>query len=144
MFIGEYEHSLDTKNRLSIPRRFRDQALADGDAVAFFLTRGLDECLFIFTEAQWEKVVAGLSTKPFTDSATRRFQRLFFSNAVRAELDGQGRILIPDNLKKVGGITRNITLVGVYDRIEVWDRERWKAVKETSGGEYESLAQQLF
>jgi MraZ protein len=144
MFIGEYEHALDGKNRLSLPRRFREVAHEAGEDASFFITRGLDECLFVFTSSQWDKVVAGLSTKPFTDSATRRFQRLFFSNAVKVDLDNQGRILVPDALKRVADLKKNVTLVGVYTRIEVWDRDRWNAIRETAGSEYESLAQQIY
>jgi len=144
MFIGEYEHTLDVKNRLSMPRKFREVVETAQEQPFFFITRGLDECLFVFTSSQWDNVVSGLSTKPFTDSATRRFQRLFFSNAVQVEMDKQGRILIPDTLRRIGGLKKNVTLVGVYTRIEVWDREKWKAVQAASGGEYESLAQQLF
>ena len=144
MFIGEYDHTLDGKNRLSIPRKFRETIDSSGEQKGFYITRGLDECLFVFAASQWESVVAGIRNKPFTDAVTRRFQRLFFSNAAFVEIDNQGRVLVPENLKRAAGLSKNVTVVGIYDRIEVWDRERWRSMKQASGGEYESLAQQMF
>ena len=144
MFIGEYEHALDGKNRLNIPRKFREEIESSQDAKGLYITRGLDDCLFLFAASQWDTVVKTIRNKPFVDAATRRFHRIFFSNTTHCELDAQGRVLIPENLKNAVGIDRNVTVVGVYDRIEVWDRQRWKSMKESSAGEYESLAQQLF
>ncbi len=144
MFIGEYDHKIDSKNRLSIPRKFRD-VLKEGDEVSgFYITRGLDQCLFLFTASQWNEVTTTLRQRAFTDSASRRFERLFFSNASFCELDGQGRILIPEKLKDVASLEKNVTLVGVYSRVEVWSRSRWRAVQQADTGEYESLAEQLF
>lgn len=144
MFIGEYDHAIDGKNRLSIPRKFRETLDSSDDPKGFFVTRGLDNCLFLFTKSQWDKVVERLESRPFTNEVARKFQRLFFSSAVYEEIDNQGRILIPDNLKAAIGLARNVSLVGVNARIEVWDRERWHSMKESSAGAYESMAQQLF
>ncbi|MCD6404545.1 MAG: division/cell wall cluster transcriptional repressor MraZ [Planctomycetes bacterium] len=144
MFIGEYDHRLDAKNRLNVPRKFRQALKATEEAQGFFITRGLDDCLFLYTVSQWTEVTASLREKSFTDSVTRRFQRLFFSNAGYCELDGQGRVLIPDNLKRVANLKKSVTVVGVYSRIEVWSADRWKAVKEVDSGDYEALAEQLF
>jgi len=144
MFIGEYDHKIDSKNRLSIPRKFRDVLKASEEVNGFYVTRGLDRCLFLFTGSQWDEVTAGLRQRAFTDSSTRRFQRLFFSNASFCEIDNQGRILIPEKLKGTAGLARDVTIVGVYSRIEIWSRSRWKAVQEADGGEYEALAEHLF
>ena len=144
MFIGEHDHKIDSKNRLSIPSKFRDILKASDEVNGFYVTRGLDQCLFLFTGSQWDEVTGSLRQRAFTDSASRRFQRLFFSNASFCELDNQGRILIPEKLKDVARISKEVTIVGVYSRIEVWSRSRWKAVQEADGGEYEALAEQLF
>lgn len=144
MFIGDYDHRLDAKNRLSIPRKFREIIEATEEAKGFFVTRGLDSCLFLYTQSQWNEVTAGLVSKPFTDSTVRRFWRLFFSNATYCELDSQGRVLIPEKLKDEAKLDKNVTIVGIYNHIEIWSKERWKAVKEVDSGEYEALAEQLF
>ena len=144
MFIGEYEHRLDAKNRLSIPRKFREHLKATEDANGLIATRGLDTCLFLYTPGQWNEVTANLKEKAFTDSAVRRFERLFYAQATFLELDNQGRVLIPENLKQFARLEKNVTVVGVHGRIEVWSRTRWKAIEEADGGEYEALAEQLF
>lgn len=144
VFIGEYDHKTDSKNRLSIPRKFRDVLKASDEVDGFYVTRGLDQCLFLFTGSQWDEVTGDLRQRAFTDSATRRFQRLFFSNASFCELDNQGRILIPDKLRAIANLAKEVTVVGVYSRVEVWSRSRWNAIQEADGGEYEVLAEQLF
>ena len=144
MFIGEYEHTVDGKNRLSIPRKFREIVESSEDQKGFFITLGLDNCLFLFTKKQWDSVIERLESRPFTNEVARGFQRLFFSSAVYVDLDNQGRVLIPENLKRRVGLVKNVTVVGVNARIELWDRERWRAMKESSTGTYESMAQQLF
>jgi MraZ protein len=144
MFIGEYEHTVDGKNRLSIPRKFREIVDSSEDQKGFFLTLGLDSCLFLFTKKQWDGVIERLESRPFTNEVARGFQRLFFSSAVYVDLDNQGRVLIPENLKRRVGIVKKVAVVGVNARIELWDRERWRAMKESSTSTYESMAQQLF
>ncbi|MHC4711644.1 MAG: division/cell wall cluster transcriptional repressor MraZ [Planctomycetota bacterium] len=144
MFIGHFEHRLDAKNRLSIPRQFRDAVKTDEEKNGFFVTPGLDICLFLFTSSQWDSITQALKGKPLTDSAVRRFQRLFFSNAAYCELDNQGRILIPAHLKQTAQLNKKATIVGVHSRIEVWSSSRWKAVQEADIGEYEALAERLF
>ena len=144
MFIGEYEHRLDAKNRLSIPRKFREFLKATEEVKGFFATRGLDTCLFLYTASQWNEVTASLKEKAFTDSAVRRFERLFYAHADFCELDNQGRVLIPERLKRFARLDKSVTIVGVHTRIEVWSRSRWKAVEEVDSGEYEALAEKLF
>jgi len=143
MFFGAFEHSLDTKNRLSIPSKFREVIEKSSNPTKVFITLGLDECLFLFSADQWERVVASFSSMPFTDEATRDFNRLFFHGTVDADLDAQGRILIPENLKVHAGLAKNVTLIGVNQYIELWDRDKWAQRKAKLSGKYEVLAQQL-
>lgn len=144
MFFGEFEHHIDGKNRLSIPSRFREAIEASEDKKGFFMTRGLDDCLFLYSDRQWNEVIARFREKPFTDAVVRRFQRLFYANAAYADIDNQGRVLIPENLKSLAKLGKNVTVIGLNDRIEVWDRDLWLANKAATRGEYESLAQQMF
>lgn len=144
MFIGEYDHRLDNKNRLSVPRKFREVLKSTEDVQGFFVTRGLDTCLFLYTASQWNEAKANLKDKPFTGLAVRRFQRLFFGNASFCELDKQGRILIPEKLREVAQLEKNVTVVGVDSRVEVWSRSRWESAKEADSSEYEKLAEELF
>jgi len=143
MFIGEYEHRLDAKNRLSIPRKFRDHVEETEERKGFYVTLGLDNCLFLYTPSQWGEVSSQLRDKPFTDPAARRFKRLFFSNATYAEIDSQGRVLVPDKLKRAVGLNKNVTVVGVHSHVEVWARNRWKEASEADESEYEELAERL-
>ncbi len=143
MFIGEYDHNLDGKNRLSIPSKFREIVEGGEEAKGFYVTLGLDTCLFLFTASQWERVTSALRARSFTDANARKFQRIFYSNAVYVDIDRQGRVLIPESLKVAAQIARQVSLVGVDERIEVWDRARWKSSKEAFSGEYETLAAQL-
>jgi len=144
MFIGEYEHTLDGKNRLSVPHKFREIVESSEEQKGFYVTLGLDNCLFLFTKKQWDAVIAKLENVSFTNDAARGFERVFFSSAVYAEIDNQGRVLIPEPLKRTAGLAKNVAVVGVNARIEVWDRDRWRAMKGSSSGSYGSWAQQLF
>jgi len=144
MFIGHFEHRLDAKNRLSIPRQFRDAVKTSEEKNGFFVTPGLDTCLFLFTNSQWEAIAAKLEEKPLTDSTVRRFQRIFFSNTAYCPLDNQGRILLPAHLKETAQLEKRVTIVGLRSRVEVWSATRWKAAQQIDIGEYEALAERLF
>jgi MraZ protein len=144
VFIGEYEHSLDGKNRLNIPSSFRETIEADEATKVLYITLGLDTCLFLYTESQWGKVAASLRAMQFTGADARRFNRIFFSSARKAEIDDQGRILVPESLKTQAQITKGVTVVGVDERIEIWDRELWKIMKTPPSGEFERLAEELY
>jgi MraZ protein len=143
VFYGEYEHSLDGKNRLSIPASFRETVEANETTKVLYMTLGLDKCLFLYTESQWGRVTASLRAMQFTGAAARRFNRIFFSNARKLEIDDQGRVLVPEPLKSQAEIAKSVTVIGVDDRIEVWDRELWKTMKSAPDGEYERLAEGL-
>ncbi|MCR5685421.1 MAG: division/cell wall cluster transcriptional repressor MraZ [Lachnospiraceae bacterium] len=118
MFMGEYGHVLDPKNRVIIPARFRE-----GLEGKFIITSGLDGCLYLLTMKAWESFVEQLAGLPFTKQ-TREFRRFFTQNAAEAEIDNQGRVLIPQNLKALAGIDKDVVFVGVIDKIELWAKER--------------------
>ena len=118
MFMGEFNHVLDPKNRVIVPAKFREE-LKD----RFVLTAGLDGCLYLLTYEYWEKFAAQLAELPFTRQ-TRELQRFFTQNAAEAEIDKQGRIVIPANLKSLAGIDKEVVFVGVIGKIELWAKEK--------------------
>lgn len=120
MFIGEYQHSLDSKNRVIMPARFREK-LGDN----FVMTKGLDNCLFIYTLDEWDKVEEKLKNLPLTNKDGRAFVRFFFSGASEGETDKQGRALIPSTLKEYAKIEKDVVIIGVSTRIEIWSVEEW-------------------
>ncbi len=142
MFYGEYEHALDTKGRVIIPAKFRE-IFKEHYAERFFLTRGLDRCLFVFTEEIWKTQEKKFRDMPFTKQESRKFNRLYFSGACEVVADKQGRILIPDYLKSYGEIKVNVVLIGVSDRIEIWAKEKWKEFFDSHKGSFEDLAEKL-
>ena len=142
MFYGEYEHTIDKKGRIIIPSKFRD-FLKEYDVKKLFATRGLDMCLFLFTEDEWKAQESKFKSISFTKSESRKFNRLYFSGAVQVECDGQGRILIPKYLKDFAEIKRDIMIIGVSNRIEIWAREMWRDYYEGSKGSFEEIAEKL-
>ena len=120
MFIGEYQHSLDSKNRVIMPARFREK-LGDN----FVMTKGLDNCLFIYTQDEWDKVEEKLKNLPLSNKDGRAFVRFFFSGASEGETDKQGRALIPSTLKEYAKIEKDVVIIGVSTRIEIWSVEEW-------------------
>jgi MraZ protein len=120
MFLGEYLHIFDSKNRISLPSRFRKDL---GRAV--IITRGLDHCLYIYARKAWEKQAATYAAKTSGNAAERGLARLFLAGSSDAEIDGAGRVLIPENFKKFAGINERAVIAGVADRVEVWEEEAW-------------------
>lgn len=118
MFMGEFNHVLDPKNRVIVPAKFREELKEK-----FVITAGLDGCLYILTYEYWERFVAQLAELPFTKQ-TRELQRFFTQNAAEAEIDKQGRIVIPANLKSLAGIDKDVVFVGVIGKIELWAKEK--------------------
>lgn len=125
MFMGEYQHSLDEKGRVTIPSRYRDQLGA-----AFVLTKGLDGCLFIYSQLEWTGFEEKLKNLPMSNTGARKFARFFLSGAVECTLDKQGRILIPNALRVYSLIQKDIVFIGMSNHIEVWSLEKWKAYNE--------------
>lgn len=121
MFIGEYQHSIDSKNRMMVPAKFR-QDLGGG----FIITKGLDGCLYIYTKEEWARIEDKLKTLPLTSKEARAFTRFFFSGASEVDIDKQGRTLIPQNLIEYAKIKKDIVSIGVSTRIEIWSKENWE------------------
>lgn len=138
MLIGEYEHTLDEKKRVSLPKAF---AKALGRKMV--LTRGLDSCLFLFSEDGWKKVANKLQALSFAQSDTRGFNRFILSGAVEVEPDAAGRILIPDHQKQFAGLKRTVIFAGVSDRVEIWDAALWRNYKARIEKQAERMAEKL-
>ena len=139
MFFGEYEHTIDDKNRLTLPARFRD-ALADG----VVLTRGLDDCLYAYARSDWNALVeARLGTLDTFSKEARDLKRFFFSAASDAELDKQGRVLVPPALLRHGRLGREVVVAGVHDHLEIWDRVAWNDNVTKVEGSADDVAERL-
>lgn len=136
MFMGEYAHSLDSKGRLIIPSKFRE-ALGD----KFVVTRSLDQCLCIYDMEDWENFVSRLSNIPYNVKKQRQLVRFFLSGANEVEPDKQGRVLIPANLREAAGIDKDVILVGVGSRIEVWSAKAWE--ENMSSDEINEIAEEM-
>ncbi len=142
MFYGEYLHSIDRKGRLILPAKFREAAKAHF-IEKFFVTRGLDKCLFMFAEEEWRTQENKFKTIPFTKQQARTFNRLYFSGAVEVISDKQGRILIPQYLKDFAMIKKDVMIVGVSNRIEIWAKDKWQEFYGTSRQSFEEIAEKL-
>ena len=138
MLIGEYLHTLDSKKRLSLPSKFRKEV---GRRVV--VTRGLDSCLFMFPERAWQKIAEKVSGLPVGQADTRGISRFLLSGAVETEVDGAGRILIPDFLKDFAGLKGRVVLAGVSDRVEIWDEKIWAGYKRRIERGADRMAQTL-
>ena len=138
MFIGEYAHNLDNKGRIIIPSKFRDELHN-----SFILTRGLDNCLTIYSLEQWQKIVEEINKLPNTKKATRQYIRILTSKASECVLDNQGRIQIPTYLSKDVNITKECVVVGVNDHIEIWDKDTWEAYFKEASDNFEEVAENL-
>ncbi len=142
MFYGEHDHTIDRKGRLIIPSRFRE-VLKDHYGDKCVVTRGLDRCLFLFPEDEWRTQESKFRALSFTKQEARRFNRFYFSGAAELAFDRQGRVLIPQYLKEYAGIKRDVMLVGVSNRIEIWDKEGWKKFYDEFKESYEQVAEKL-
>lgn len=138
MFIGEYQHSIDEKGRLSIPAKFRLE-LKDGAVV----TRGLDKCLFLYTKDEWGRLAEKISALPMAKSNSRAFSRLMLAGAMDALPDNQGRVMVPEYLREYAGIKKNVVVAGVGSRLELWDRDEWEAYKNGAERSSTDAAEQL-
>ena len=142
MFYGEYQHALDRKGRLIFPSKFR-QVAKENFIERFYITRGLDRCLFVFTEEEWKLQEQKFKALPFTKAEARKFNRLYFSGASEIVADRQGRVLLPKYLKDYAGIERQVVVVGVANRIEIWSQKRWQEFYEKTQGTFEDIAEKL-
>ncbi|MEW6574380.1 MAG: division/cell wall cluster transcriptional repressor MraZ [Bacillota bacterium] len=138
MFIGEYAHVLDAKGRVFVPAGFRE-GLGD----RFILTKGLDRCLFGFTLQEWGKLEEKLHRLPFARAEARAFTRVFFSGAAAVDVDKQGRILVPANLREYAGLAKDVVILGVSSRVEFWAREEWERYSLQIQDKYEQIAEKI-
>lgn len=142
MFYGEYQHTIDRKGRLILPSRFREVAKSNF-IEKFFVNRGLDKCLFMFSEEEWKNQENKFKNLSFTKQQARTFNRLYFSQAAEVNADRQGRILIPQFLKEFADIKRDVVIIGVSNRIEVWSKANWQDFYNKSSSTFESIAESL-
>ena len=142
MFYGEYLHSMDRKGRLILPAKFREVAKVNF-IEKLFVTRGLDKCLFMFSEEEWKTQEGKFKSISFTKQQSRTFNRLYFSGAAEIVADRQGRILLPQYLKDFAEIKRDVVIVGVSNRIEVWAKDKWHEFYGNSRQSFEEIAEKL-
>lgn len=138
MFIGEYQHNIDNKGRLIIPSKLRE-----GLGENFIMTKGLDNCLFVYSKSEWNILEEKLKSLPLTSRDARAFVRFFFSGATECELDKQGRILIPANLRNHSKLEKEAIIIGVGTRVEIWSKEEWDIYNEDDSLSYESIAEKM-
>ncbi len=143
MFYGEHQHSIDEKGRLIIPSKFRE-VFKENYVERFFVTRGLDSCLFVFAEDEWKKQEAKFRSLPFTSVQARQFNRIYFSGACEVTCDKQGRILVPDYLKEFAKIQRDVIIVGVSNRMEIWAKQNWEDFYKNTKDSFEKISEQIF
>lgn len=139
MFIGEYHHSIDDKGRLIIPSKFREEL-----GNKFIITRGIENCLFVYSLESWEKIVNKLESLPFTKKDARAFIRFFLSGASEAEFDKQGRINITSPLISYANITKECVVIGTGDRLEIWSEESWNDFFISARDSMSDIAENLF
>jgi MraZ protein len=143
LFIGTFYHNLDAKNRVTVPRKILEKAVSNGRSSKFYVSMGMEDCLFLFTEKRWEELTQSLDSVSLGKLEARDFQRLFFSDTYEVDVDGSGRILIPDVLKSSAGLTREVVFLGAGSRVEIWDAERWKTRKSKIAGGYATIASEI-
>ena len=137
MFIGEDQHALDSKNRMIVPSKLREEL-----GNKFVITKGLDGCLYAYPQDEWKNLEEKMKTLPLTNRDARSFVRFFFAGACEIEMDKQGRGLIPQNLKEYAGIEKEIVSIGVLTRVEIWSKEKWQEYND-SNVDFESIAEKM-
>jgi MraZ protein len=138
MFMGEFQHNIDDKGRITVPVKFR-AALG----TQFVVTRGLDQCLFVYPAAEWEIMEQRLKTLPLMKADARAFSRFFFSGATVCELDKQGRVNLPATLVEFAQIIKDCVVIGVSSRLEIWSKERWQTYYADSADTFNEIAENL-
>ena len=138
MFIGEYHHSLDEKGRMALPTKFRS-SLVDGCVV----TRGIDQCLSVYTMEEWKTLAEKLGTLPLAQANSRAFSRLMLAGAMDAQPDKQGRVVLPDYLREYAKLDKNVVVVGLYNRLEIWDEAAWTSYKRNTEESSTDIAEKL-
>ncbi|MDD6223601.1 MAG: division/cell wall cluster transcriptional repressor MraZ [bacterium] len=139
MFMGEHRHTIDDKGRMIIPSKFRSEL---GDK--FIITRGIEKCLFVYSETEWNGIVSKLNQLPFTKKDARNFSRFFLSGAAMVEFDKQGRINIPTSLISYADLIKDCVVVGVGDRLEIWSEQNWNQFFDINQDQMSDIAENLF
>lgn len=138
MFIGEYQHTIDNKGRVIMPSKFREDLGSN-----FIMTKGLDNCLFVYPIEEWQVLEEKLRSLPLTNRDARAFVRFFFAGATECILDKQGRVLIPGNLREHAKLIKDAVIIGVAARIEIWSKEEWAAYNEDDSLSYDNIAEKM-
>ena len=138
MFMGEYSHTIDTKGRLIIPSRFREEL-----GETFVVTKGLDGCLFVFSDEEWKAFEIKLKSLPLTNKNARQFARFFVAGATPCELYKQGRILLPATLREFAGLEKDVVLTGMLNRIEIWSKDKWNENNSLDDVAMDEIAEQM-
>lgn len=138
MLIGEYKYNLDQKGRIMVPSKFREKF-----GISAIVTKGLENCLFVFPKEEWDKVVEKILKLPLSQSNSRAFVRLMLAGAYESSVDGQGRILIPEYLRSYANLNKRVVIVGLYSRIEIWNEKNWEEYKKQSEEQAQDIAENL-
>jgi MraZ protein len=141
LLTGTHPRTLDEKKRLALPKRIREHL---GEAKELFVTPGLDQCLWIFTQQGLEELAGKLDQTPATDAEARVFRRLFFARMEAVDIDGSGRILIPERLVAIGKLVREVVMIGVRDHLELWDEALWQQYMDQHGPRFDAVAEKAF
>ena len=138
MFIGEYEHSVDAKGRLIMPAKLREEI---GDK--FVITKGVDGCLFAYSQTEWTAFEEKLKSLPISNKNARDFTRFFLSGAIECEIDKQGRFLITSNLREFAGLEKDVVIIGVNTRIEIWSKDKWQKYSSDENVNVDEIAENM-
>ncbi len=138
MFIGEYEHSVDVKGRLIMPAKLREEI---GDK--FVVTKGLDGCLFAYSQTEWTAFEEKLKSLPISNKNARDFTRFFLSGAIECEIDKQGRFLITSNLREFAGLEKDVVIIGVNTRVEIWSKDKWQKYSSDENVNVDEIAENM-
>ena len=138
MLIGEYEHSIDTKGRLIMPSKLKEDI-----GEKFVVTKGLDGCLFVYSQTEWKIFEDKLRTFPLTNKDARALIRFFLAGAMECEIDKQGRFLIPSNLRGFAGLEKEVVVIGVLDKIEIWSKDKWLKYSEEENNSADEIAEKM-
>lgn len=142
MYFGQHQTVLDDKGRITVPRRFRD-VMRSQDHITWYMTRGYDGNLNLYHRDGWESLLAQIQDLPSMDPRVHDFQRLVFGSAAEVRVDGQGRMPVPQHLRALGGLEREAVLVGMKDRLELWNKEAWETFQNTHGPKFRDMVSEL-
>jgi len=137
MFVGQYTHNIDSKGRLAVPAKFR------AELKKAVVTKGLDNCLFLYPQKEWNELAGKLAALPISKSNTRAFARLMLAGAMDVEVDSQGRIVLPDYLRSFAKLSKKVIVAGLYNRLEIWDEASWNKYKDQTEKNSTDIAEAL-